>query len=156
MNAFYMFISSKDSIKLYKDNAYDDFYVQFDREIVLEQSCSLGYKQSWQFALVELSVEFEGRRNNSLPDGVLILSDLAEPSYVNATELGVLRCIASKGEAGNSLGQIYYIGVNKTRFNCLRIQVKTRDLKALNKSSEDKNAWPAEGEFRCVLHFTRA
>ena len=157
MGGFYMFLTSSDSKTLFPLNNYDDFTIEFDRAIELSETCGFGYTQTWRFALTEISLETEsGKERRSLPESVVVLSDLCATSYIHATEAPVLRTVGAKGELGAGLGQIYYIGVNKSAFNRLRIQIKDRDLKSLSKSDSNDRLWPEKAILKCTLHFIRS
>ena len=146
-----MFLSSKDSSNLFSKNNYKDFWVEFDHEIVLEEQCAFGFRQQWSFALTEIYIDLPSDKQ-TLPEPVVILCDLCTPSYINSNQVQVLRTVSGAGDVGTSLGLTHYIGLNKTRFNRIRIQVVNRDLKTLTKSS----GWPDTGDLRCTLHFTRS
>ena len=157
MGGFYLFLSSQDSISLYPLNKYDDFTVEFDRPIELPETCGFGYTQTWRFALTEISLETVGGKDRrSLPESVVVLTDLCATSYIHATEAPVLRTIGAKGELGSGLGQIYYIAVNKSSFNRLRIQIRDRELKPLVKNNQEDKLWPERGVLKCSLHFIRS
>lgn len=151
-----MHLSSDDSTSLYPHNTYDDFMVEFDRVIELEPSCGFGFTQTWKFALTEISLEtVNGKDRRSLPESVVVLTDLCATSYIEATEAPVLRTVGAKGELGVGLGQIYYISTNKRSFNKIRLQIKDRSLKPLSKGEGDAKLWPLKGVLKCTLHFTR-
>lgn len=158
-SGFYLFISSLDSKDIYPSNSYGDFWVEFDHIIVLEQSCGFGFSQEWRVALTELSLHFktDGQRNDdsteqTLPEEVVVLTDLCEPSCIHGTKASILRNIGSTPEVGGSLYNTYYIGVVPTSFNRIRIELRNRQLEPLAKT---KN-WPSDGVMRCTLHFTRS
>lgn len=151
MSGFYLFLSSEDSSRTYPNNGYTDFIVEFDRQIILEDNCGLGWKQEWSFALADISIDFLNS-SGTIPEPVVVICDLAIPSYIKATEAGVLRTIVGSAETGLSLYNTYYIGVNKASFNRIRIQLKSQSLEALN----TKLGWPSESVLKCTLHFQRA
>ena len=151
MSGFYLFLSSSDSANIYANNSYKDFTVDFDREITLERQCGMGFRQEWQFALTELSVDFL-EADDSLPEGVIVTCDLCSPSYIYGNEVQVLRTITSYSELSASLGQTYYIGVNKHCFNRIRISVLDRELKELS----TVKGWPEKADLKCTLHFIRS
>ena len=147
---FYLYLSSKDSENIYKSNNYKDFYVEFDHQIVLEQSCGFGFERQWQVALTELSIDFLNT-DQTLPEGVVVLTELCEPSYINGTQLSILRTIASSAETNASLYNTYYVGVVVSSFNRIRIQLKNRDLKEL----QLEKGWPQNAVLQCTLHFIK-
>lgn len=150
MSGFYMFLSSEDSVNLFPNNTFSDFWTEFDHEIVLDEQCGYGLRQQWSFALTEVFIDFLPDQQ-TLPEPVVILCDLCSQSYLNGSQVQVLRTLSGAGEVGTSLGLTHYIGVNKLRFNKIRIQVVTRDLKPLSVTS----GWPSKGVLRCTLHFSK-
>lgn len=148
---FYLYLSSTDSANIYKSNNYKEFCVEFDHQIVLEQSCGFGFEKQWQVALTELSIDFDNP-DQTLPEGLVVLTELCEPSYINGTRLSILRTIASSSETRASLYNTYYVGVVVSSFNRIRIELKNRDLKDLKLS----NGWPDKAVLQCTLHFAKS
>ena len=147
-----MYLSSKDSKHLHSTNIFLNFLVEFDREIVLDDSCGFGWRQEWSFALMDISADYPNTRR-SLPESVPVLCDLATNSYINGNSVGVLRIIDSDGETtAGSLHNTYYIGVNKTRLKKIRIQLKNQHLEDLDISK----GWSVDRELKCILHFQKS
>ena len=80
-----------------------------------------------------------------------MLCDLANVSYINGKEAGVLRTFSSAEETNASLFLPLYIGVNKTYFNKLKILLTDRELEPLKITEEEKNSII----LTCTLHFMR-
>ena len=151
MSGFFMFLASDDSSSIYTNNTYKDFCVEFDHEIVLEAECGFGFRQQWQFAVTEVTLDTI-KTDEGLPESTVILCDLCKPSYIKGTQAQVLRTLSSAGELTGSLGLTHYIGVNKNTFNRVRISLLNRDLKPLLPA----NGWPETARLKCTLHFIRS
>jgi hypothetical protein len=150
MSGFYLFLSSEDSVHVHKNNNFADFITEFDREIVLEEICGLGWRQQWSFALTDISIDYLPDLEHKPPESVIVLCDLAVPSYINNSQVGVIRTLNSTSEVAGSLYQCYYIATNKARFNNIRIQLKNTNLEAL-----DRALWVGVKSLKCILHFQR-
>lgn len=152
MTGFCLFLSSDDSKHMYPSNTFHDFTVEFDRQIELEQWSALGWKRQWTFALTDISIDHLNVRQ-TIPESVVVLCDLAEPSYINSTQASVIRTLDKSGEVSiaASLHNIFYVGVNKVSFNKLRICLRNRQLEALTIGK----GWEIESELKCTLHFQR-
>jgi len=140
-----MFVSSTDSKNKFINNSFDDFVVELNPEIELECNC---YRTEWTFALTEISIS--NGVQSLLPEACIVLCDLAQCSYIKDGQAPVLRTIASESDKTGSLYQSYYIGINKLRFNRLRIYLRNKDLDPLNKELWDPNII-----LKITLHFQR-
>lgn len=157
---FYLFLSSTDSVNIHKHNNYKEFWVEFDEIVELEQSCGFGFSQQWQVALTDLTIDWPSDDSNgsigrvttqTIPEEVVVLTDLCEPSYIHGTKASILRNIGSGSEIGGSLYNTYYIGVVPISFNRIKIELRNRQLEPLTIAK----GWPREGKLKCTLHFNR-
>ena len=146
MSGFYLFLSSADCKKVFADNRFDNFRVQFEPEIKLACEC----RQEWSFALTEISIITPAKSHSLPPETCTVLCDLAEGSYMRETYNPILRRIDTDAEASGSLFQTYYIGVNSTQFNCIRIYLKNKDLEDL-----DAKLWHPSTVVNLTLHFQK-
>ncbi len=146
-------MSSSDSKLRYSQNKLNDFTVEFDREIQLSNDMVRNrVSQNYCVALTELSVDsspYSGARQ-ALPESCVILCDICDNSYIKGTRLPVLRILPAANESTVSLFQPYYVGVKVESFIRIRIQIKTRELEAL-----DAGKWELDNELRCTLHFLK-
>ena len=149
-SGFYVFLCSEDSRHIFKSNNYKEFYCELDRHMVLEQSCGFGFQQEWRVALVELSIQFDDPKQ-TLPETIIVLSDLCEPSVIKGSQINMLRTISPSSETSVSLFNTYYIGVTVQSFNRIGIKLRNRDLQELLPSK----GWPEKAVLRCCLHFTK-
>ena len=157
MSGFYLFISSKDSIKYHPDNKWDDFMVELTREYDLSIDTSRGLglvsRAGWCMSLVDISLESDGL-NHPLPQDIIVLSDLAMPSFYLGTEIGILRMVHTGSQSQSlSLHQPYYIGLSRPVFRSFRVCLVDKNLKPLKGDifSEEEPA-PAK-HLKCTLHF---
>lgn len=157
-DGFYLFLSSTDSSNIYPHNSYKDFWIEFDHTIELEQSCGFGFSQQWRVALTELTIDLKApdqttddKEEQTLPEEIVVLTDLCEPSCIHGTKASILRNISTSSEIGGSLYNTYYIGVVPKSFNRIRIELKNRQLEPL----ASNKGWTKEGTLKCTLHFTR-
>ena len=81
MSSYVVYASDRDSIEIFKDNKPEDFILQLDRNIVLNDDST-----------VEL-LEFRCRMNEKDRDVLYIQSDICENSYLCGKSLPVLRII---------------------------------------------------------------
>ncbi len=150
-----MYLNSRDSLSTRPTNTWHDFTSDFIPELVLEENCSLGLRVcEWSFALVELSITSDDEAIElTLPDSVAVLCDLARESHIKSVTRPVLRTIPAATAASTSLGQIFYIDVNRHRFTSLAIKILTRELTPI---PADKT-WPSDQcHLTCTLHFIRS
>lgn len=150
--SFYVFLSSKDSIDRFPNNTFDDFIVDLDTSINLEEPGGLGFNLTWTVALTELSLDTLTATEQILPQSVSVVCDLAVPSYINSTQRSVLRVLPATGEFSSSLHLPYYIAVSKLRFSRVRIQLQDSKFDKLQLSS----GWKAKSVLKCTLHFLRS
>lgn len=144
-----MFLSSNDCKDVFADNRFDDFRIQFEPEIKLPCEC----REEWSFALTEISIETADENEqlqSLLPETCTVLCDLAQGSYMRETHAPILRRIDADTETSGSLFQTYYIGVNSTQFNCIRVYLKNKDLKSL-----DGKLWKPSSVVHLTLHFQK-
>lgn len=151
MSGFYLFLSSADSTRYHPTNTFYDFIVELGREYDLREEQNFR-RDKWSMALVEISLESDGLIQR-LPEDVIVLCDLASPSFIQGTERSVLSLIQSMSDKQfASLHHPYYIGVNKLCFSRLRIELVGRSLKPLDLS---KN-WPeSSARLTCIIHFQK-
>ena len=126
-NSFYVFISSQDC-KHFKDNTFSNFLIEFPKYLNLSDS-NPSNPSPWQFAVTDLSIK--NWAGSKLQQPIVLLCDLADHSYINGKEAGVLRTFPSAEESYASLYIPLYVRVNKTYFNKLRIKLTDRDLKPI-------------------------
>ena len=149
--SFYVFLSSSDSLDVYPGNTYDNFIVELDKEVRLEEHTGLAFSQRWTVALTELTLSPISDDQQDLPESIVVGSDLAEPSYINGTGYALLRTLAATKEITASLYQPYYMGVSKLHFRRIRITLKNSELGRLTVAK----GWPEKAVVKCTLHFLR-
>ena len=143
--SFYMYLSSKDSEKLFEHNQFHDFIVETDREYDFS-GCG-----EWSVALVDFYLEgYKTGRAEKLVKSIIILCDLGTDSYILGRSAPVLRYIPATEEVGTSLFQPHYIGVSKARTNRIRIYLRDKSFNDLTTID-----WPEDLVFRCTLHFVK-
>ena len=150
--SFYMYLSSADSILAHVNNSWREFVCEFNPELILESACPYGLRSaSWSVSLLDLSISNLDTADG-LPESVVLLCDIAGPSYINGVKSPVLRSLPGAIEASVTLAQPYYIGVEQDHFNSLTIRCLTRDLDKLKHAD-----WPADlgTVLQCTLHFLR-
>lgn len=139
--SFYMYLSSKDSKNEFESNAFNDFTIETNREIVFD-NC-----RNWSFALTDLFLEGQSGVTD-LVKSVVVLCDLATDSYIAGKNAPVMRHVPAGDDAGTSLFQPYYVGVSKSRTNRIRITLVDRELEPLNSSE-----WNTNLVLHCTFHF---
>ena len=154
-SGFYMYLSSADSSTTHPSNVWHDFICEFNPEIVLENNCPHGLRpHSWSVALLELSLLDQSKPVLSLPESIVVLSDLVSESYIKARRLSILRTLTGGSEVGATLAQPYYIDVDRVNFNSIHISILQRELTTLT----PQIGWPVDDKkavLRCTLHFQR-
>ena len=141
-----MYLSSQDSIELYPDNTFTDFYVEMDREYSF-QSC-----KNWSFALADMYLEGEGDIEE-MREPIVVMCDLASDSYIKGRSVPILRYVPAVEEKGTSLLLPYYVGVSKAKTNRIRITLLDKNLEGLLKNKEGRERYK-DSILRCTLHFT--
>ena len=149
--SFYVFLSSADSADRFPANTYDNFIVELDKEVRLEEHAGLGFSQRWTVALTDLTLQATSSELLILPEGVIVGCDLIDPSYINGTEYSLLRTLPASDEICVSLHLPYYIGVNKLNFRRIRIELKDSQLGRLSAAK----GWAEKAIVKCTLHFQR-
>lgn len=144
-DSFYIHISSEDCKDRFKQNNFSDFTIEFPKYLDLSNS-NPATQSPWQFAITDLSIR--NWAGTKLNQPIVFLCDLANHSYINGKEAGVLRTFASAQESYASLFLPLYVGINKTLFNRLRITLTDRNLQPIT----------VEGDsiiITCTLHFMK-
>ena len=145
MTGFYLYLNSSDSKTVRPNNTFHDFTI----ELPHERFFNLG---QWTVALTEITLtgHKRGNRRNSLPEALVVLTDIAQDSYIREALAPVLRTIPSETDLNASLFQSYYVGVNALRFDKIRIFLKNSNLDSL-----ELTKWgPIKSIIlRCTLHF---
>ena len=160
MNGFFLHLSSDDSKTIYTTNTYKDFTVQLPKYYNLDKNRGfLGWEQSWNVAITEIAlvglVKPETLLAPNLDSTVTVLCDVASDSYIAGCNVPLLRILNGDSELSglsSTLAQSYYVEVGRTRFNKIRIYLKTEKQQIL-----DVNLWPdqSNARLRCTLHFQR-
>ena len=91
MTSYVVYASDRDSIEIFKDNKPEDFVLQLDKNIVLNDNST-----------VEL-LEFRCRLSEKDRDVLYIQSDICENSYLCGKSLPVLRIIPLPGTKNHSV-----------------------------------------------------
>ena len=139
-----MYLSSKDSLHLYK-NRFDDFTVELPEMYKFREG------ESWEVALSDISISSDIM--TSLPESIIVLSDIISTSLLQERYLPVLRPIpAHSGELFTSLFQPHYIRLSNLRISRIRIYCLSEKLAPLINSS----LWDTQCVTKCTLHFKRS
>ena len=92
---------------------------------------------------------FDSDGLSSLPESVLVLSDVASSSYIYNGYEPILRILPAGSELSTSLFQSYYISLNSSRFNRIRIYLRNSEGGQL-----DLDKWKGRDIcLKCTLHF---
>ena len=145
-DSFYVHISSQDCKDRFNQNNFSDFTIEFPKYLDLSDP-NPGKSSPWHFAITDLSIK--NWAGTKLGQPIVFLCDLANPSYINGKEAGVLRTFSSAEESYASLFLPLYIGVNKTLFNRIRIRLTDRNLQPLSLEVSESIV------IRCTLHFMK-
>lgn len=155
MTGFYLFVSSTDSSHYHDKNSYYDFIVELGRLYDLSDSAHLRSRNRWSMALVEVKLEdMAGLESPILPEEVLILCDLIQPSYIRGSERRILRQLGISGFGQLvSTYQPYYISLNQSKFSRLEIQLVDKDLIPISQRRD----WPLTKTWKlsCTFHFQK-
>ncbi len=133
-NQHYLFLSSLDSQLVHPSNKADDFIVELPHPLHLTGI--------WECALVDM--QLSRSQNSSLV--FYVCCDLCEDSYVNNTQLPVLRSLSSKAKTFTQFSQPQYMRVKRDRVTRLRVFIR---------SWSDIDLSLAKELVTCTLHLRR-
>ena len=139
-----MYLRSADSLHLYS-NRFDDFIVE------LPEMYRFRDGEQWAVALSDISIS--SRSMISLPESIIVMSDIVTDSLIQERYMPVLRIIpAHDRELFASLFQPQYISLSNLRISRIRIYCLTEDLSPLNTDSR----WDTSAVTKCTLHFRKS
>lgn len=139
MTDFYLYLSSRDSLDIRKNNNPTDLYIQFPKSYTLEGR--------WSCALTEvtLTCDFTPRSKR-----LYICCDIVEESYVRDTLFPVLRNIEI---------QTRYKKLKTEEFvNPVYVPVKVKNLSTIRLYLLDEHLNPVQfqsSDLHCVLHLKK-
>ena len=137
-----MYLSSRDSLILYSNNQFDDFIVELPEMYRFREG------EKWSVALTDISISSESM--TSLPESIIVMSDIISDSLIQERYLPVLRPIpAHSKELITSLFHPHYILLTNLRISRIRIYCLSEKLTPLINSS----LWDRDAITRCTLHF---
>jgi hypothetical protein len=139
MSDFYLYLSSRDSQDIRKNNDPADFYIQFPK--------SYTFDGNWICAVTETSLtcDFTPRSKR-----LYLCCNLIQQTYVRNTQVPVLRNV----EVGSRYKKLQfveyshpvYVPVTVNHFNSLHLYLRDEDLNSVEFKSND---------LHCVLHFKK-
>ena len=140
MDNFYIFLSSSDSKQINSTNKPHDFTV------VLPQSISFNREEGteWTVALADIAITNQG----DLTKTILVFCDIVSPSLIRGSYNPVLRSFPSQTLKSTSLFLPYYLPVNSSLIERIRIYLVDDKLKPIT-FDESKG----DIELTCSLHF---
>ena len=137
MTDFYLFISSKDSLDVRKNNNTSDFWIQLPKTYSLEGQWLCALKQ------VSFTCDFKPKTQR-----LYLCSDIAEESFVRNTLVPVVSNKELYNKSKKYLTENFedetYLSVNVTHLTSVRVYVRDSDLKPVQFDLND---------LHCVLHF---
>ena len=143
MNDFFIFLSSEDGKKLNPSNSASDFTVTLPNAIELENSENI----RWSVALSDISIS----GIQSLPHTVNVMCDIIISSIIRDNYRPILRSFPSRTLTSASLFLPYYIPLNCSRIERVRIYLEDTDLSPIELSS----TWDIT-QLSCSLHFQKS
>ena len=132
----YLYLNSKDSLRLFEDNSPTEFRIQFPRPLTLE-----GH---WTCALIEVALDCDFNPRSSR---LYLCCDFLQESYVRNALLPVLRNIEVNTRYGKIKTEQYsvplYVPVNRTYLHTAKLRLLDENLDPVTFSKNN---------FHCVLH----
>ena len=140
MDSFYVYLNSKDSLDVRKNNNPADFFIQFPKSYQLDGI--------WTCAVTDVTLlcDFIPRSKR-----LYLCCDLVEDSYVRNTSLPILVNIEIESRYKKLQHINYssptYIPVSSNYFNSVHLFLKDEDLTPVTFKGDD---------IHCVLHFKKS
>ena len=117
MTEFYIYLSSRDSSDIRKNNTPSEFWIQFPKSYLLEGQ--------WKCALIEISLTCNFKPRSPR---LYLCCDILEESYVRDTSLQILKNIEVGGRYNKVKSESYlrplYVPVKVTTLDRLRLVLK--------------------------------
>ena len=137
MTDFYVYLSSKDSLDLRKNNNPSDFWIQFNKTYTLDGHWVCALKQ------VTLTCNFTSRAKR-----LYLCCDIVKESYVRNRTVPVLRNIEIENRykkiKTDTFEDDIYLPVNVSHLSSIRLFILDEELQPVTFDTND---------LHCVLHF---
>ena len=137
MTDFYLYLSSRDSLDVRKNNNPSDFWIQFPKTYALKGQRMCALKQ------ISLTCNFKPQAQR-----LYLCCDIVEESYVRNTTLPILGNIEIPNRYKKFKCETFeegiYLPVNVTNLSNVRLYLLDADLHPVQFESED---------LHCILHF---
>ncbi len=137
MKDFHLYLSSRDSVDIRKNNDPSDFWIQLPKSYDLE-----GH---WSCCLKEISLTLDFTPKSSR---LYVCCDVIEDSYVRDSLLPILRNV----EVGSLYKKYKRIEYNRPIY----VNVKSQSFQRIRLYLRDENLNPVQfssNDLHCVLHF---
>lgn len=148
---FNLYISSRDSIKHYPGNHFNDFRVDLPKTLRLAQV----HDHKWCVELTD-AVLLSSRISVNIPESIVILLDLVEPSIITGSFHPVLRRLWKNTEGKQAdIANSVICPLRVHRFDTVHIKVLNEKLEPLDLNQWDniaKDNWKSL-ELSCLLNF---
>ena len=129
---FYIFLTSRDSLRYHPDNRGYDFTVELPERVEL--------KGNWKVALCDIFL------NEKISNSLMVFSDICEYSFVRDSIEPILRILIPNNRKSHIFPDRYYMGVRQSNLGRIKIYIKDSSL---------NNAVALKGEIQLTLHLKK-
>ena len=129
---FYIFLSSKDSLRFHPDNKGYNFTVELPERVEL--------RGNWKVALCDIFF------NEKISDTLMVCSDICDYSFVRDSLEPILRMVMPNNKRSQIFSDRFYLGVRQSNLGRIKIYIK---------DSCFNNAVTIKGELQLTLHLKK-
>ena len=129
---FYIFLSSKDSLRYHPDNKGYNFTVELPERVEL--------RGNWKVALCDIFL------NEKISDTLMVYSDICDYSFVRDSLEPILRMVMPNNKRSQIFSDRFYLGVRQSNLGRIKIYIK---------DSSFKNAVALKGEIQLTIHLKK-
>ena len=129
---FYIFLSSKDSLRYHPANKGYNFTVELPERVEL--------RGNWKVALCDIFL------NEKISDTLMVYSDICDYSFVRDSLEPILRMVMPNNKRSQIFSDRFYLGVRQSNLGRIKIYIK---------DSSFKNAVALKGEIQLTLHLKK-
>ena len=129
---FYIFLSSKDSLRYHPDNKGYNFTVELPKRVEL--------RGNWKVALCDIFL------NEKISDTLMVYSDICDYSFVRDSLEPILRMVMPNNKRSQIFSYRFYLGVRQSNLGRIKIYIK---------DSSFKNVVALKGEIQLTLHLKK-
>ena len=129
---FYIFLSSKDSLRFHPDNKGYNFTVELPERVEL--------RGNWKVALCDIFF------NEKISDTLMVCSDICDDSFARDSLEPILRMVMPNNKRSQIFSDTFYLGVRQSNLGRIKIYIK---------DSSFNNAVALKGEVQLTLHLKK-